>query len=161
MKNTTGFTLLELIVTVIIVGVIASMAITHVGKAVERAEESKAINYCKIIKHALTIYRAKHAGDNPPELDNINEVNQVLGLSLMLDNFKKVFCENAGGSDGYRCEVVSKGKGLGYEYSIHVHEIDAEEGEHRFNGVHCDGDSPEPCPSCEHIPAGVKGLDCE
>ena len=54
-----GFTLVELIVVVIIIGVLASIAVPQYLKAVERAKRGKAFAYLSFIRDAEQMYRAE------------------------------------------------------------------------------------------------------
>jgi prepilin-type N-terminal cleavage/methylation domain-containing protein len=56
MLNRKGFTLLELLVVIIIIGVLASVALPQFGKAVDRAREAEAANILGAILNAEFVY---------------------------------------------------------------------------------------------------------
>jgi len=62
MKRCAGFTLIELVVTVAIVGLLATMATPLAEIAVQRSRESELRHALRIIRTALDDY--KHAADN-------------------------------------------------------------------------------------------------
>jgi len=62
MKRSAGFTLIELVVTVAIVGLLATMATPLAEIAVQRSRESELRHALRVIRTALDDY--KHAADN-------------------------------------------------------------------------------------------------
>ncbi len=56
-----GFTLLELLVVVIIVGILAAIALPQFGKATEKARQSEAMNILGAIRTAELIYYQENA----------------------------------------------------------------------------------------------------
>lgn len=55
-QKSQGFTLLELLVVIIIIGVLASVALPQFGKAVDRAREAEASNVLGAILNAEFVY---------------------------------------------------------------------------------------------------------
>lgn len=62
MRNKKGFTLLELLVVVLIIGILASIALPQYTKAVEKAKLSEALTTLKSIEDSL--YRLMYENDN-------------------------------------------------------------------------------------------------
>ena len=79
-----GFTLLELLIVVIIIGILATFAIPQYLKAVERAKGSKARHNMSLISEAEKMYRADNdtylaAGDTPGTTD-LNDYVELLDV---------------------------------------------------------------------------------
>ncbi|MCX5700822.1 MAG: prepilin-type N-terminal cleavage/methylation domain-containing protein [Candidatus Omnitrophica bacterium] len=83
-----GFTLIELIVVVIVIGILATMAIPQYLKATERALSAKAKNNLGLIAQAEKLYRAENdtyvaagtAGELTTNgLQNYVELNDISG----------------------------------------------------------------------------------
>jgi len=77
-----GFTLLELLIVVIVIGILATIAIPQFLNSVEKARVAKAKNAIGLIAHAEKMYRAEHdsyiGGDDAmAELDDYIEMDQL------------------------------------------------------------------------------------
>lgn len=107
MKRAKGFTLVELIVSVVIMGVIASLALGQYYKLIERADERHAIDSLLAIASAERMYCAKHGdfwpGTGKP-LENIAVTNAALGTNVTdIPGRMAIIC---GGTDiGYQCRA--------------------------------------------------------
>ncbi|HDZ76476.1 MAG TPA: prepilin-type N-terminal cleavage/methylation domain-containing protein [Candidatus Omnitrophica bacterium] len=82
MKTKGGFTLLELIMVVIIIGVLAGLAIPQYINAVERAKAGKAISNLGLIRQAQHLYRAD--SDEYSAADSSSGWQAVLGMYVEL-----------------------------------------------------------------------------
>ena len=80
-----GFTLLELLIVVIIVGILASIAIPQFLNAVEKGRVAKAKNALGLIAHAAKMYRAEN--DTYEELDGVESDGTGTALNDALGNF--------------------------------------------------------------------------
>jgi len=90
-KITKGFTLVELIVVVIIIGILVAIAVPAFLKTQERAFDKDAIASLKLIQAAEKIYRQETGFYYPPtgsETDPSN-INTFLKLSLPKDATRK------------------------------------------------------------------------
>ncbi len=67
MKNKKGFTLLELLVVVLIIGILASIALPQYTRAVEKAKLSEALTTLKSIENSL--YRLMYENDDTEDMD--------------------------------------------------------------------------------------------
>ena len=94
MRNKKGFTLLELLVVVLIIGILASIALPQYKKAVEKAKLSEALTTVKSIEGA--IYRLMYQNDNAEDMKitfdmlDIEFANET-SETYTTDNFKYEF----------------------------------------------------------------------
>jgi prepilin-type N-terminal cleavage/methylation domain-containing protein len=95
-----GFTLIELIVVVIIVGILATIAIPSFRNAQERAMDKDAIASVKLIQAAERIYRMENGFYyiSPGSVDN-SGLNTNLKLSLPSSSPKWNYAATASGTD--------------------------------------------------------------
>jgi len=77
-----GFTLIELIVVVIIVGILATFAVPQYLKATERAKGAKAKNALSLISQAEKLYRAEN---DTYIVTGVNNTNVILGSYVELN----------------------------------------------------------------------------
>ena len=70
-ENRRGFTLIELMIVVAIIGILASIAIPLYANVESRARISKAQADMRALASAVTIY-STHMGNNPPDLATLN-----------------------------------------------------------------------------------------
>ncbi|MDP2938962.1 MAG: prepilin-type N-terminal cleavage/methylation domain-containing protein [Candidatus Omnitrophota bacterium] len=91
MSEIKAFTLLELIVTIIIIGILASIALPNYTKAMERSRDQEAITNLKLIKAAERIYLAENNSYFGPQAydggtaNNETAINTNLHLYLPAD----------------------------------------------------------------------------
>lgn len=92
-KNSTGFTLMELLIVLIIMGVLAATGIATYTRAVERKKGEVTANNIRMIMAAWKIYNSKQiAGDeyDPASYVPINDLNNDLGIIIDERNFGDV-----------------------------------------------------------------------
>ena len=65
-KNQTGYTLLELLVTIAIIGLLSTITIRSLSKARARARDAKRIADITQIRNVLELYRAENNEEYPP-----------------------------------------------------------------------------------------------
>lgn len=94
-----AFTLIELVITVIIIGVIAGFGMPSYTKARDRARERDALSNLELIREAVRIYIARE-DDSPPVLANIGDINTTLYLSVLGQEGNTYNCDR---SNIYRC----------------------------------------------------------
>ena len=79
MKNKKGFTLLELLVVVLIIGILASIALPQYTRAVEKAKLSEALTTLKSIENSL--YRLMYENDDTEDMEitfDILDIEEVV-----------------------------------------------------------------------------------
>jgi len=95
--NQKSFTLIELIITVVILSVIAALSLNHFQRVVCQRSVDKAYADAAAITAAQQIYKAKHGSylvfygdardaDKIVGTDNLDTLNKNLGLNISLDN---------------------------------------------------------------------------
>jgi len=80
-----GFTLVELVITILILGVLVAIAVPNYTRTQERARTQSAIVALKLIRSAQEIYRGEYGGVYPSggaSQSTINAINTNLRLDL-------------------------------------------------------------------------------
>ena len=80
-----SFTLMELIIVVVIIGIIAGFAIPSYQKAMARQQVKRLILTANLIAGAQEIYKAKNGqyGCPPMTCASLNDINSNLGINVM------------------------------------------------------------------------------
>ena len=140
-----GFTLLELMVTLIIIGVIAGFAVPNYRRAVERAYQRDMENNLMAIHAANQIYRSTHGQYWPasgfpgfPWPDGVIQINLNLGIKVIENN---VSYHCAGDGTAYACYGERLGGG-GYTFRVFITSNDIQIG----TNPSCIGLSGGTCP---------------
>lgn len=85
MKRTGGFTLIELIIVLIAIGILATFAVPQYLKAVERAKSAKAKHALGLISQAEKAYRAEKDQYLDVVQADLNDTAKGLGGFIELD----------------------------------------------------------------------------
>jgi len=99
MKNRKGFTLIELMIVIAIIGILAAMAIPNFKKAREQAREKACYSNIRVLLGAIEMYNMDHSVmmDSP-------DMTSLTGAAGYLK--AEVFCPETGGS--YQGSNLSK-----------------------------------------------------
>ena len=140
-----SFTLIELMIVVVIIGVIAGFAIPGYQKAIEKNEERVAHVKLRAIGAGMKIYNAKH-GDYPNvDMPNLASINQTLGLNIVPDSMTYT-CYQVSGSDLDVCKALHPKPN---DWRIHWHPL-LGAGGGGPDTIHCH--TGPACPSCPFAP---------
>ncbi len=87
MKKTNGFTLIELMIVVAIVGILAAIAVPKFADLVRKANEGATKGNLGALRSSVTIYYAEQSGTWPnPTADGDDTVAGSLGAVLTMNN---------------------------------------------------------------------------
>ncbi len=68
-KEKRGFSLVELVIVIVILGVIAAIAVPRISRGAKGADESAVRQNLAILRSAIEMYAAEHAGDFPGDTE--------------------------------------------------------------------------------------------
>lgn len=143
-KNARSFTLTEILIIVVIVGLITAFALPNYGKTVARADERIMITNMLAIKSAVKFYLVNSGDARIPNLFDLDAINDELKL-LIIDTKSTYRCWGSGGEAANRCQARHPNG-----WVIHFHD--------EYENLHCTTSGGNSCPSCERIPqAGTLG----
>ncbi|MBF0521836.1 MAG: prepilin-type N-terminal cleavage/methylation domain-containing protein [Candidatus Omnitrophica bacterium] len=100
MKNKlAGFTLIEVIITVTIVGIIAAFAIPSYTKSVEKAHEKDAIAQLKLLHSAAELYESENGHPYHGELSGTAAINEVFHTNIISNGFNYYYYDGDGSDE--------------------------------------------------------------
>jgi prepilin-type N-terminal cleavage/methylation domain-containing protein len=112
-EKKSGFTLMELIITVIIVGILASFVIRGFQRTVQGAKEKEAKINLLAIKTAQVIYKEKQGNYYPPSgMVNCASINTNLNLSITENPDSVQYICSYGPPPSYTCTAVYSKNGV-------------------------------------------------
>ncbi|MBU0651160.1 type II secretion system GspH family protein [bacterium] len=125
-KNKRGFTLIEMLVVIAIIGILATMITPAIGRARERARRAKCMNNMKQIGYLISLYQMDHNEQFPDDSSNFQTL--VDGLEGKVDN--AIFLCPSDDLDGEAspttCSYTYKKPGINDDDSVimisHTHE---------------------------------------
>ena len=82
-QNNSAFTLSELMIAVVLVGLIAAFGIPSYTKAVNRAKEKDAISNLELIREAVRLYMSREGGATPAVLADVDAINTTFYLNIL------------------------------------------------------------------------------
>ena len=95
MRNNSGFTLIELIIAVIIVGILSSIAIPNYFQSVERAKLANAISFLRDIRKAQIDYFTENSTEG-----DIAQLGTQVGADFTAPNSSWGIALSAANNDG-------------------------------------------------------------
>lgn len=101
--NNNAFTLTELLIAVVIVGILAGFGIPSYTKAINRAKEKDAVFNLRIIAEAVKMYITREGGP-PADLADVNAINTTLTLSIIEQQGNAYTCRQA---VNYTCNSIN------------------------------------------------------
>jgi prepilin-type N-terminal cleavage/methylation domain-containing protein len=87
--NKMAFTLNELLVVVLIIGILAAIALPQYQKAVAKARAAEAVSLIRPLKDAMERYYLVHG--NYPEANVNNDINDLLDINIPTDGINKLW----------------------------------------------------------------------
>lgn len=113
LRKRKGFTLIELVIVIVIIGVLAGIAALSYANVTQSSKDGVAKSNLRAIKSAVTVYQADHQGLLPKPVGNIAGTANT-AAAKGIDNFKdyldKDVYEKPG--NGYTYEVKNGSGGL-------------------------------------------------
>jgi len=76
MQRNRGFSLLELVIVVVILGIIAAIAIPRMSRGSEGASDSAVAQNLSVLRGAIDLYVTEHGGTYPTVANIVNQVTQ-------------------------------------------------------------------------------------
>ena len=113
-----GFTLMELMVVLIILGAITAIALPKYTQSLAAATERRAINNLYLIHSAEKTYYANYNDYWPPNgpIYDLAQINTALGLNILAGGDTYTCRFKPGPSNGYTCKALFYNSS--YELSI-------------------------------------------
>ena len=138
-KQIRAFTLMEIMIVIVIVGLMAAFALPNYGKAIAKADERNAINNLLVIRSAVEMYLANTGDATIPNMANIDAINATLGLSITDPN-TTYECQSVDAGELNKCWARHPNG-----WFLHFHD--------EFENIHCSATGGA-CPDCDLSPTG-------
>ncbi|MDD5430639.1 MAG: type II secretion system protein [Candidatus Pacebacteria bacterium] len=93
-KSNKGFTLIEVLVVISIIGLLASVILIGLGGFRARGRDAKKVSELKTIQNGLELYYARHNA-YPAHYADIANADEKLGISKVPPGYSYAVCENS------------------------------------------------------------------
>ncbi|MDO4772526.1 MAG: prepilin-type N-terminal cleavage/methylation domain-containing protein [Bacillota bacterium] len=114
-KKRRGFTLIELVVVIVIIGILSGLAALNLNQAGIKSRDGVATANLRTMKSAISLYQSEHKGAYPRPLGN-QAAAQGHAAVIGLDNFKQYLEERTFQEPGedytYKYEMDSSGSAV-------------------------------------------------
>lgn len=117
-KNRNAFTLTEIIVVVVLVGIVAAFGIPNYNDAREKAIETDIVSNLRLIAAAMEIYTIQNNGYPAPALLTAGDINTTLSINVTTSG-ANLSCGGGGPN-----QFVCTGIGGNPAFSIRIDEAD-------------------------------------
>ena len=81
-----GFSLIELVIVVVIIGIIGAIAIPRMSRGTAGASESALKGDLAVLRNAIDLYAAEHAGSFPAHATITNELTKLTKADGSVDD---------------------------------------------------------------------------
>ncbi len=81
MQRRRAFSLVELVIVVVIVGILAAIAIPRFSRGAAGASENALVGNLAVLRNAIELYAAEHDGDFPTQANFVNQLTQFTDAS--------------------------------------------------------------------------------
>jgi prepilin-type N-terminal cleavage/methylation domain-containing protein len=123
-KNNPGFTLIELMIVVSIIGVLASVAVPRFGQMLEKAREGATKGNAGAILSSISIYNADNTGKWPDDISDAPYIKYLARIPAVKVTHPYSGNRLSGTSNEVEIITVGNGKGNGHAYAYGRYKID-------------------------------------
>lgn len=101
-----GFTILELVIVVVLLGILAGLSVPNYAQTKVRNEEKAAYRSLAIIKQAVNLYLFREEADNIPNLANLSAINTTLEITVYDSDNLTFQCWGTGADGDNQCTAT-------------------------------------------------------
>ena len=122
-RKVEGFSLLELVIVIVIMGILAAVAIPKMSRASKSAGEAAAESNLKLLKVAIEQYAAEHDGTYPTVAAFVNQITtKISDYGPYIDEIPEM---TTGDEKGSTTVAAADADGVAWIYDEDTGEIEA------------------------------------